>query len=88
MRPSPDSHPSSPDVSPANDGGEDKVQGHDQPPLDVKFLDAIGSLKPGGDDPLLEKVVRLFFNNSPALLSEIHNPPEEIKTPSAGRPTP
>jgi HPt (histidine-containing phosphotransfer) domain-containing protein len=73
MRPSPDAPLSSPDVPPASDGGEGKVRDHDQPPLDVKFLDAIGSLTPGGDDPLLEKVVRLFFNNSPALLSEIHN---------------
>ncbi|MCE5283099.1 MAG: response regulator [Deltaproteobacteria bacterium] len=73
MREPPDAGLPSPDVPLASGGGEDKVRDHDQPPLDVKFLDAIGSLNPGGDDPLLEKVIRLFFNNSPALLSEIHN---------------
>jgi HPt (histidine-containing phosphotransfer) domain-containing protein len=41
--------------------------------LDTKFLDMIASLDATGSDRLLEKVVRLFFNNSPALLSEMHD---------------
>jgi len=77
MRPLLDTSPPSSDAPPAGDGEADKARDHDQPSLDVKFLDAIGSLTPGGNlggaDSLLEKVVRLFFNNSPALLSEIHD---------------
>ena len=47
--------------------------GKEQPLIDTKFLDLIASLDTTESDHILEKVVRLFFNNSPALLSEIHD---------------
>jgi two-component system, sensor histidine kinase and response regulator len=61
-----------PDPHQEGEQGQADPQHNEQPLIDMNFLDVIASLDTTGSDHILEKVVRLFFNNSPALLSEIH----------------